>query len=63
MEELLLGLLLTGDELHVIHQQQCRLAVFLPELGVFSLPDGGHQLVGKVVSLDVYHLGVRIVLL
>ena len=35
MEELLLGLLLTGDELHVVHQQQCRLAVFLPEFGVF----------------------------
>ena len=63
MEKLLLGLLLAGDKLHVVHQQQRRLAIFLPELGVLALPDGGHQLVGEVVALDIDDLRVRPVLL
>ena len=54
MEELLLGLLLAGDELDIVHQQDARLPVLLPELGVAALPDGGDQLVGEVVALDVH---------
>ena len=53
MEELLLGLYLAGDELDIVHQQNVRLPVLLPELRVPVLPDGGHQLVGEVVALDV----------
>ena len=56
MEELLLRLYLSGDELNIVHQQNVRLPVLLPELRVAVLPDGGHQLVGKVVALDVYDL-------
>ena len=53
MEELLLRLLLAGDELYIVHQQQRRLPVFLAELPVLSLADGGDQLVCEVVALDV----------
>ena len=49
MEKFLLGLLLAGDELHVIHQQQVGLAVFFPHFGGFALPDGVHQLVRQVI--------------
>ena len=59
MEELLLGLYLAGDELDIVHQQNIRLAVFLPELRVAVFPDGGDQLVGEVVALDVHDAGVR----
>ena len=54
MKELLLSLLLAGDELDIVHQQDARLPVLFPELGVAALPDGGDQLVGKVVALDVH---------
>ena len=40
VKELLLGLLLAGDELDIVHQQDARLPVLLPELGVAALPDG-----------------------
>ena len=63
MEKFLLGLLLAGDELHVVHQKQRGLPVFLPELCVLALPDGGYQLVGEVVALDVNDLGVGMVFL
>jgi len=54
MKELLLRLLLAGDELDIVHQQDARLPVLLPELGVAALPDGCDQLVGEVVALDVH---------
>ena len=63
MEKFLLSLLLAGDELHVVHQQQRGLPVLLPKLGVFALADGGHQLVGEVVALDIHDLRVGVVLL
>ena len=65
MEKLLLGLLFAGDELYVIHQQQVRLTVFFPHFGCFvgAGLDGGHQLVGQVVALDVGDLGLGIVFL
>ena len=59
MEELLLGLYLAGNELYIVHQQYVGLAVFLPELRVAVFPDGGDQLVGEVVALDVYDPGLR----
>ena len=61
MEELLLGLLLAGDELHVIHQQQVGLAVFFPHFGGLALPDGVHQLIGQVVALDIGDFGMGVV--
>ena len=63
MEELLLGLLASGDELHVVHQQQIRLAVLLPHLGGLAGTglNGGHQFVGEVVALDVGDLGGGVV--
>ena len=61
MEKFLLGLLLAGDELHVIHQQQVRLAVFFPHFGRFALPDGVHQLVRQVIALDVSDFRVGVV--
>ena len=54
MEELLLSLLLAGDELDIVHQKDARLPVLFPELGVAALPDGGDQLVGEVVALNVH---------
>ena len=62
MEELLLGLLLTGDELDIVHQQQIRLAVLVLELRLTAGLDGGDQLVGEFVALDVDDLGVGILL-
>ena len=53
MEKFLLGLLFAGDKLNIVHQQQRRLTVFLAELEVFAFTDGGHQLVGKIVALDI----------
>ena len=56
MEKLLLGLLLAGDELDVVHQQQVRAPVFLPEfLGAARL-DGVDQLVGEVVAFYIHDL-------
>ena len=65
MEKLLLGLLFAGDELHVIHQQKVRLAVFFTHFGglVGAGLDGGHQLVGQIVALDVGDLGPGVVFL
>ena len=60
MEKLLLGLFFSGDELDIVHQQQGGLTVFLPELRIFSLPDGGDQLIGEIVALDVYDAGIRL---
>ena len=61
MEELLLGLLFAGDELHVVHQQKIRLAVFLPHVCGFALPDGVHQLIGEVVALHIGDSGLGVV--
>ena len=63
MEKLLLGLLFAGDELHVVYQQQIGLAVFFPHLGglVGTGLNGGHQLIGQIVALDVSDLGSGII--
>ena len=63
MEEFLLGLLLAGNKLHVIHQEEVRLAVFFPHFCGFAGAglDGGHQLVGQIVALDVGNAGVVVI--
>ena len=61
VEHLLLGGLPAGDELNVVHQKDIRLPVFLPKLLIAALSDGGYQLVGKGVPLDVDDLIVWMV--
>ena len=62
MEKFLLRLLSAGDKLHVIDQQEIRLAVFFPHLGGLARTclDCGDQLVGQIVALDVsdLHTGI-----
>ena len=53
VEELVLGLLLAGDELDVVHQKQVDLAVLVAEFLRGAALDGAHQLIGKLVALDV----------
>ena len=57
MEKLLLCLNLAGNELDIVHQQDIRLPVLLPELRVPVLPDGADQLIGKIIALDVHDAG------
>ena len=61
MEKLLLRALLARDELHVVQQQQVDHAVFVAEGLHVALLNGGDQLVGEVLALDVddAELGVR----
>ena len=63
MEELLLSLLFAGDELHVVNQEQVRLAVLFPHFGGFvgTFLNGADQLVGQLIALDVGNAGIGIV--
>ena len=47
VEELLLGALLAGDELHVVDQQHARVAELEPEVVGAMLANGLDQLVGE----------------
>ena len=58
MEEFLLGGFLAGDELDVIDEEQVRFPVLVPELDVLTGLDGGDQLVGKLVALDIDDVGI-----
>ncbi|MPN36843.1 hypothetical protein SDC9_184355 [bioreactor metagenome] len=60
MKKFLLGLLFTGDKLHVIHQKQIGLAIFFPHLRRFSGADRLHQFVGQIVALYVGDFGIRL---
>ena len=62
MEKFLLGLHLAGDELDVVHQQQVRPAVFLPEFAVAPGLDGADQLVGEIVPFYVDYAAFRTVM-
>ena len=53
MEELLLRTLLAGNELHVVEQQQVDHAVFVAKCLYVTLLDGGDQLVGEILALDI----------
>ncbi len=50
MEHLLLGALLAGDELYVVHEEDIRRPVFVPELLVLACPNVLDELVGKKSS-------------
>ena len=53
MEKFLLRGVLAGDELDIVHEKEVGAAVFAAELDVLALLDGGNQLVGKLVALDI----------
>lgn len=53
MEHLLLGGVPAGDELDVVHEEDIRRPVFVPELLVLACPNVPDELVGKVLSPDV----------
>ena len=62
MEEFLLRLLLAGDKLHVIHQQQVSLAVLILELSGGTRADCLNQFIGEIVTLDVDNVAVGVTL-
>ena len=51
-----LGLLLSAEELHVVHQQHVGAAVALAELRGFALADGGHELRHEAIAADIESL-------
>ena len=61
MEELLLRALLAADELDVVDEQHVRLAVPLAEGGGVLVADGGDDVVGELVALDVDDVAVGLV--
>ena len=63
VEELLLGLLLAGDELDVVEQKQVGVAVFVAEFQVFALADGLDQLVRELLAGDIDDVDVGVPLL
>ena len=60
MEELLLGGLLAGDKLDIVHQEEVGIAVFVAEFRVFALLERLNQLVGELIALDVDYVVVRV---
>ena len=62
VEELVLGLLLAGDELDIVHQKEIHAAVAVMEILGRAVFDGPHELVGKVVALDVGDAFLRLTL-
>ena len=53
MEKFLLGGFLAGDELNIINEEQVTFPVFVAEFHVFAAGNGGNQLVGEFVALDI----------
>ena len=63
VEELLLGGVLAGDELHIVYHQHVHIAVLVAELGVGVVLNGLYELVGKGLAGDVGYAGGGVVLL
>lgn len=59
MEELLLGGLLAGDELDIVHQQQVGGPYFMRKSSVLPARMAGDQLVGELLAGDVHDDKVR----
>ena len=53
MEKFLLRGFLAGDKLDIVDEEQVRIAVFVAELVVAAFLQGGDQLVGKLIALDI----------
>ena len=60
MEELLLRLLLAGDELDIVHQQKIGAAVFGAQLLAAADLNGVDEVVCEIVALNVYDLCLRV---
>ena len=61
MEELLLCLLLAGDKLDIVHQQERFLLVFIPEFRGGAAPDGRLGAAVKVISGGgVAHVQIKV---
>ena len=56
VEELLLRLLLAGDELDIVHQEKIGAAVFGAQILAAADLDGVDKIVREIVALDVYDL-------
>ena len=63
VEKFLLGGVLAGDELDVVHQKQVGVAVFVAEFEVFTAADGLDKLVGELLAPDVDDVVFRVLLL
>ena len=63
MEELILCLLLAGNELDIVHQKQIHIAVLVVKFLRSAGLDGPHKLVCKLVTLDVNDALSRVALL
>ena len=61
VEKLLLRSVLAGDKLDVVHKQHVRLPVFQVEVLRSAGLDGGNQLVGEFLPLDVDDVGGGVV--
>ena len=53
MEKFLLRGFLAGDKLDIIDEEEVRVAVFVAEFVVAALLQGGDELVGELVALDI----------
>ena len=62
VEKLLLGTFLTGDELNIINEEQVCLPVLTAEFDILTGADSLYQFVGKLIALDVDHVGAGVFL-
>ena len=62
MEKLLLRGFLTGDKLNIINEEQVTFPVFAPKFDIFAVGNGGDQLIGELVALDVDNVRVGVLL-
>ena len=53
MEKFLLRGFLAGNKLDIVDEEQVRIAVFVAELVVAAFLQGGDQLIGKLITLDI----------
>ena len=60
MEEFFLGGFLAGDKLDIVDEEKVTFPVFAAEFHIFAAGDGGDQLVGEFVALDVDDVGLRV---
>ena len=63
MEKFLLRRFLAGDKLNIVNQKQIGVAVFIAELIVPALLQGGNQLVCKLIALDIDDIIAGVVLM
>lgn len=63
MEKFLLRRFLAGDKLDIVDEEQVGIAVFIAELIVPALLQGGNQLVCKLIALDIDDIIAGVVLM